>query len=119
MMTKAMVAAIICRDKWTKSAPARVVNAKRSSIEASRGLVQFIDSSGCNGVMVASDNEDAIGALMDDIVNRRVWSTPPMNPLPRHPQTHGVVEKGVQDVADQLRKLKFALEQRTKAKMIC
>ena len=89
----------------------------KGSIECTKKLVEFLDSFGYNDITVKSDNESAIEVLRDEIINNRTRPTRPAGSVPMHPQTHGRAEKAVQDVTDQVRKLKMGLERRLKARV--
>lgn len=110
---RAKVTTVVCRDKWTKSVASHVVKAK-GSIECAKKLVEFLDPFGYNDITLKSDNESAIKVLRDEIISKRTRPTRPAGSVPMHPQTHGRAEKAVQDVTDQVRKLKMGFERRLK-----
>ena len=112
--SRVKVTMVVCRDKWTKSVATHAVKAKGSTECATR-FVEFLDSFGYNEMVLKSDNEAAIKVLRDEVLAKRKRPTRPGSSVPMHPQTHLIVEKTVQDVMDQLRKMKMALERRLKA----
>ena len=112
--SKASVTTIVCRDKWTKSVASHVVKAK-GFIECAKRLVEILDSVGYNDIILKSDNESAVKVLCDEVTNERTRLTRPAGSVPMHPQTHGRAEKAVQDITDQVRKLKIGFERRLKA----
>ena len=110
------ITTVVCRDKWTKAVASHVVKPK-GFIECAKRLVEFLDSFGYREVSLKSDNESAIKVLRDEVIGQRSRPTRPAGSVPLHPQTHGRAEKAIQDVTDQVRKLKMALEQRLNARL--
>ena len=55
--------------------------------------------------------------LRDEVINAKVRPIRPATSVPVHPQIHGREEKAVQDVSDQVRKLKTGLERNVKEQM--
>lgn len=53
--------------------------------------------------------------LRDEVLARRVKSIVPTGSVPYRPQTHGNAEDAVQDIMDQLRKIKIGVESRLKS----
>lgn len=108
---KRKVTVIVCRDKWSKLLAAFVVKAKGST-ECAKRIVEYLDVFGYNEIVLKSDNESSIKVLRDEVISKRTRPTRPAGSVPMHPQTHGTAEKAVQDITDQIRKLKLGLERR-------
>lgn len=111
---KSQLTIVICRDNWTQDVAAMVVKAK-GSIECSKRFVEYLDTFGYNEIVLKSDNEIAIKVLRDDIINNRVRSPRLAGSVPMHPQTHGRVERAVQEVIDQIKKVKLVLEKKLRS----
>ena len=80
-------------------------------------LQEDIDRLGHTEIILKTDGEPAIVALMDSIKVKRNHPTVPQHPPAYDPQSNGAIEKAVDDVMGQIRALKIGLERRIKTKV--
>ncbi len=84
-----------------------------------RKQVRNVELIGRANIGIKTDGEPAIVAVQNRIITLRGGKTVPRNPPAYNPESNGPIEKGVQDLNNQLRALKIALEARLGMKIKC
>jgi hypothetical protein len=72
---------------------------------------------GRTDIILKGDGEPALVQVQEAVVNKRSGNTVPRNPPAYDPQSNGAVERGVQEIMNQIRAMKIGLEQRLGAKI--
>ena len=72
---------------------------------------------GITSVGLKTDGEPALVQVQEAVISQRQHSTLPINPPAHDPQSNGVAERTVQEVKNQLRVIKLALEYRLKKEL--
>ena len=111
------ITCLVGRDRWSVMTFAHVVKGNGLQddwiVEA---MHEDLQSLGYPEIRIRYDNEPAIDALLgriEDLRDHRGSGATHVDPaVEGQPQTNCVAEKGVQDVTDQCRKYKIALEPR-------
>ena len=77
---------------------------------AADAIVEDIDMMGSKKIVLKTDQEPAILDLAKEVRNKRDLETVPENSPVGDSQANGLAEKGVQEIAGQIRVLKLGLE---------
>ena len=80
-------------------------------------MCEEIDNMGHTEVVIKTDGEPALVAVMEAVRAKRLHPTRLEHPPAYDPQSNGAIEKAVDDAMGQTRAVKIALEQRLKAKV--
>ena len=80
-------------------------------------LLDDVKMFGHTAITLKSDGEPALVQMQEEIARRREHSTVMQNPPAYDPQANGAIERGVQEVAGQIRAMKIGLEQRLGARV--
>ena len=103
------------RDHQTGMISGHIIEAKGDSDKYVVGrLLEDISDWGRTDIILKTDGEPAINAVQRATAEGRRFETIPENPPAYSPQSNGTAERAVQEMSNQLRSLKLALESRVK-----
>ena len=114
---------LVAKERSTKMTMATVLPSKSSGAFAARRMVAFMREIGCEfgDLMMKSDNEESIKALVSDVVRVRAAGGPGRTNIETSKTyssaSNGVVERGIRSVQGMVRVLRSALEDRIGAKI--
>ena len=109
------ITTLVGRDRWTKLTFAHVVKGKGFTDEnIMNKVVEDIESLGCPEVRLKADTENAVLAVLEQIKEardrKRAGRTIVDPAIAGQPQTNRAAEMAAQELTEQLRKYKIALE---------
>ena len=114
------VTTMVSKDKESGSLWANVATCKGTrDTWMVRKQIRNVEMIGRANIGVKTDGEPAIVAVQNRMIALRDGKTIPRNPPAYNPESNGPIEKGVQDLNNQLRALKIALEARLETKIKC
>ena len=114
---------LVAKERSTKMTMATVLPSKSSGAFAARRTVAFMREIGCEfgDITMKSDNEEAIKALVSDVVRVRAAGGPGRVNVETSKAyssaSNGMVERGIRSVQGMVRVLRSALEDRIGAKI--
>ena len=115
-----LLTVVVIRDKISKVVFASAVENKGSTDEkAIQQTAEFIKRLGHPKLVIKSDQENSIKDFSSAVAARLDCQLVPENSPVGESQSNGVAERAVQQVEDQLRVLKLAIERRLNVKIPC